>query len=159
MTKKRKRAARARHSYEVENEVDEMSEDDEVEQHSDTPVIDRAGPALDVSGWGTSAMRGDVDKSTPVNADMIIGRLPARAAVVGGGVWVSQAFDAGAVLEIGNEDDFNTYASVPLDVVGFAPLVLNPEGVPRPDPIEVRGKIEASGALTTGHATFVLIYA
>jgi len=162
--KKRKRLARKTH------EDDDMSDDDDIDEikqeaapgpHVVDPLnVATALPPRDPSIYcGTSAIRGKIDKNTPVVSDYAFASMPPYAAIFIGGVWVSEAFDAGAVFELGNQDDVNTYASIPLDVIGFTPINFKPEGAPRAGFTAIIGKIEGVTELTQGRADFVLLYA
>jgi len=85
--------------------------------------------------------------------------------VIGGGVWVSEAFDGGGTLELGVDADGdtaadpNTFASVSLGAVGFTPVNLKEPAAPRPRQTRIVGKIDGGGENTTGAAAVVLLYA
>ena len=157
--KKRKRAAHRAQPY-FHEEEDTMSDTEEIKQHT-APLTaqDRAPPARWPTGGAPAALRIDVDKSTPVDTEVIIARLPSGAAVIGGGAWVSEAFDGGGTMEVGNEDDSNTYVSVDLGTVGFTPLNIKPVGAPRDGETEVLGHIEGASESTEGKAVVILLYA
>jgi len=143
-----------------ENEwVEEQSGTDEVSQQTaPAEIVGRPEQARTVSHLcGMQTFRGHVDHATPTNQNVALGTLPANAMVFGGGVWVSEPFDAGAVLEVGNETDLNTYISVPLNAAGFTPVNLKPAGAPGVEHVIV-GTIQADGALSAGRADFVLMY-
>src|SRR5262245_2521091 len=167
--KKRKRAARSSWSSDDdvdEDEVEETVDETEIEEvkhpgpHDVTGIATSTAQAarLPSSYCGTAAIRGHADKTTPIVSDYAIAFLPPYAAVFAGGVWVSEAFDSGAVLELGNVDDPNTYISVPLDVVGFTPVTLKPAGAPIAEEAVVLGRIEGVTELTQGRVDFILVY-
>lgn len=163
--KKRKRTT-VRHHDQFDEEDEDMIEHDEIEQH-DAPALLTAGDpvpiplnARDVSTYcGTQTFRGCVTKDSDVGPTIQLGALPAYAAVYSGGVWVTEAFDGGATLNVGNYGDPNTFASVDLSVVGFTPLNLKPDGRPNKMPSFITGKITATGALTSGRADVIIEYA
>jgi len=153
----------AKHRRFADDDSHEEHEHDahvEAKQALPATTVINAGAVRGVSTYcGMQSARGNVDKDTPINVLVGIGGLPANSIVFAGGVWVSEAFDAGAVLELGNATDPNTYASVPLNVVGFAPLSFKEAGAPKTDNIQLVATVQANDPLTKGRAAFVLAYA
>src|SRR5262252_2820054 len=60
-------------------------------------------PIRDVGSAGVAAIRGCLTTASGYRSDTtyVVGALPPKAVVIGGGVWVNEAFGGGGTLQLG----------------------------------------------------------
>src|SRR5215831_14736090 len=123
--KKRKRMTVHRHRDDeaepyIEEEEDPVMATEDAKQPVPGLMKDIALPARDPGSSGSATIRGVIDKTFPKGEDVVIARLPPGVGIIGGGMWVTEAFDGGGTLEIGVGADGdipadpNTFFSVDL---------------------------------------------
>jgi hypothetical protein len=130
-----------------------------------TTSLNQGTPARD-SGYQTvSFLRKPITNASPATG--VLGSIPAGAAVVGGGVFVSTAFSATATVDVGYAADSlgaaapTAYASaIDVTALGYLPLdeLANAGGSSKPRTVDTQLTYRINNAPAAGAADIIVLF-